>query len=68
MAIQRRMRGGQTDNNEVDLMDEAGFAHWLTTIQVIAEYGGVDWCKEIMMGRDTPFGSGGFTILVLRVI
>lgn len=46
MAIQRRMGGGQTDNNEVDLMDEASFAHRLTTIQVIAERSEVTWGKE----------------------
>lgn len=37
MAIQRRMGGGQTDNNEVDRMVEAGLISRLSTIQVIAE-------------------------------
>lgn len=46
MAIQRRMGGGQTDNNEVDRIVEAGLISRLTTIQVIAERSEVTWGKE----------------------
>lgn len=46
MAIQRRMGGGQTDNNEVDRMVEAGLTSRLTTIQVITERSEVTWGKE----------------------
>ncbi len=46
MAIQRWMGGGQTDNNEVDRMVEAGLISRLSTIQVIAEHSEVTWGKE----------------------